>query len=105
VLPYVTTYVRKYGIEGNEKVKPPRIVFYKPRIVSYRLWVLAVEALWMMFVNIVSIVVFILWAVVWLLWVLLIVLPARLVRWAIGRRSNRRAASIAEARDELKYGE
>lgn len=68
-------------------MKPPRFVFYKPRVWSFRVWVLITEAVWVAFVNVIALVVYILWTVAWLLWMLLmclafalVILPYRLVK-------------------------
>jgi hypothetical protein len=80
-------------------MKPPRIVFYKPRPVSYRGYMIVAWLLWTLFVNAVSIVVFILWAAIWLLWVTLVVLPARLVGKTVG---HKRAVSLKRAEAEMR---
>jgi hypothetical protein len=80
-------------------MKPPRFIFYKPRIRSFRGWVLTVQVLWIVLVNAVTIVEWIILAVVWLLWMLLVALPSRLVDRAV---NHKRAVNLSQARDEMR---
>jgi hypothetical protein len=84
-------------------VRPPRFFLYWPRIRSFRGWVLAVQALFVLFVNAVSIAVWIIHAVVWLLWVLLIWLPTRIISRRV-ELSRERKLNNAKARMSDYYG-
>jgi hypothetical protein len=71
-------------------VRPPRFWLYWPRIASFRGWVLAVQALWVLFVNAVSIAVWIIHAVIWLLWVLLWYTPRYFITKGAAANSERK---------------
>jgi hypothetical protein len=72
-------------------VKPPRYIFYKPRVASYRGGILLLQGLWVVFVNAVCVVVYAIHTVLWLLW-LLIAYPARMIGNAVGHQRELSAA-------------